>query len=73
VVVVDLSSLPLAPRGGDVTAALVHAAEASDVRDVLVDGRFVVRDRRLLTASEPAIRRAADRARDRLVARARLG
>ena len=39
----------------DVEAALVYIARGSDVRDVLVDGRLVMRDRVLLTVDEGAL------------------
>jgi 5-methylthioadenosine/S-adenosylhomocysteine deaminase len=44
-----------------VFAQLVYATKATDVRDVLVDGQILMRDRRLLTMNEPAI--IADAAR----------
>ncbi|MFJ7048800.1 amidohydrolase family protein [Streptomyces sp. NPDC101112] len=39
----------------DPVAALVYSVRASDVRDVVVDGRVVVRDGRLLTADVPGL------------------
>lgn len=68
VVVVDLQSPFVAPVL-DVVTALVSACKGRDVRDVMIDGRIVVRDRRLHTADEVAIagragaiaRRAAER------------
>jgi 5-methylthioadenosine/S-adenosylhomocysteine deaminase len=43
----------------DVEAALVYSARGSDVRDVMVNGRLVVRDRRLLTVDEGELVREA--------------
>ncbi len=68
IVVVDLQSPFVAPVL-DVISALVSACKGRDVRDVMIDGRMVVRDGRLQTADEAAIagragpmaRRAAER------------
>jgi cytosine/adenosine deaminase-related metal-dependent hydrolase len=54
----------------DVVSALVSSCKGRDVREVMVDGRLVVRYRRVQTADEAAIagraaamaRRAAERA-----------
>jgi 5-methylthioadenosine/S-adenosylhomocysteine deaminase len=54
VTVVDLSGAHLTPRP-DVVSALVYAATPADVRAVLIDGRPVFRDGRLLTLDEPAV------------------
>ena len=47
-------------------------ARASDVRDVFVGGRAVVRDRRLLTADLDAVVAEADAQRTALLARVPL-
>ena len=57
--VIDLSGPHCAPPGADPHATLVYCARASDVTDVLVDGRAVVRDRKLLTLDAAALSRAA--------------
>ena len=57
--VVDLRAPHLSPPGADLHAAIVYAARASDVTDVLVGGRAVVRDRRLLTLDAAALALAA--------------
>jgi cytosine/adenosine deaminase-related metal-dependent hydrolase len=57
--VVDLSGPHCQPEGEDLHATLVYAARASDVTDVLVDGRWLVRDRTLQTLDAPALARAA--------------
>jgi 5-methylthioadenosine/S-adenosylhomocysteine deaminase len=67
--VVDLDTPFVAPAL-DVVTALVSACKGRDVRDAMIDGRLVVRDRRLRTADEAALvrratamaRRAAERA-----------
>jgi 5-methylthioadenosine/S-adenosylhomocysteine deaminase len=50
-VVVDLERLHTTPRP-DVVSTVVYAAEAADVRDVLIDGRIVMRDGGLTTLDE---------------------
>lgn len=56
VVVVDGSGWAMLP-GGDPASRLVYGATAGDVRDVVVDGRMVVRSRGLVTADPEEIRR----------------
>lgn len=48
VIAVDLGGAHVVPAA-DPFSAVVYACRASDVRDVVVDGRIVLRDRRLLT------------------------
>ena len=67
-IVVDLSQAHNLPRFGRdpcaIYAQLVYAAKASDVVDVMCDGRWLMRDRRLLTLDEDDVRSAtADIAR----------
>ncbi|HVF41659.1 MAG TPA: 5'-deoxyadenosine deaminase [Pyrinomonadaceae bacterium] len=50
-VVVDLERLHTTPRP-DVVSTVVYASEAADVRDVLIDGRPVMRDGQLATLDE---------------------
>lgn len=57
--VVDLGSLHALPRPGDVVSQLVYAGRSSDVRHVLIDGKLVMRDRRLLTLDEEEVSLAA--------------
>ena len=49
IAVVDLSGPHCQPAGEDLHATIVYCARASDVTDVLVDGRPLVRARKLLT------------------------
>ena len=58
IVIVYLDRLHQTPRY-DIYSHLVYATKASDVRTVIVDGRVLMRDRRLLTLDEAAIRREA--------------
>jgi 5-methylthioadenosine/S-adenosylhomocysteine deaminase len=64
-IAVDLSALHVVPATGPF-AAIAHAAQASDVRHVAVDGRLVVRDRRLSTLDANRVRDRARRAAARL-------
>ncbi len=56
VVVIELDENNLVPLY-DAVSHLAYAVEAADVRTVLVEGRIVVQDRRLVTADEAEIRR----------------
>ena len=58
--VVDLRVPHLTPTTPDtVVANLVYAARAGDIRDVIVDGRLVLRDRGFLDVDEGAVRTRA--------------
>ena len=57
---------------GDVYTTLVYSCRGSDVRTVLVDGKIVVEDGRLLTLDEEAVRQDAIAQRDALLRRAEL-
>src|SRR5262245_26924807 len=49
-----------------VYAQIVYAAKSTDVLDVMCNGRWLMRDRRLLTLDENALRRAAEEAARRV-------
>src|SRR2546423_11169884 len=49
--VIDLERLHTTPRP-DVVSTIVYAAEAADVRTVLIDGRLVLQDGELKTVAE---------------------
>ena len=51
----------------DPTNQLVHTEDGSAVRDVMIGGRMVVKDRRVTTVDLAALRRDAEAARQRLV------
>ncbi|MBN2359352.1 MAG: amidohydrolase, partial [Deltaproteobacteria bacterium] len=51
----------------DPLAGLVYGAHPGDVRDVLVDGRWLMRDRRLLTIDEERVKHEAQRRALRMV------
>jgi 5-methylthioadenosine/S-adenosylhomocysteine deaminase len=59
-VVVDLRKPHLTPALR-VVSCFVHQGQPSDVEAVMVDGRWLMRDRRVLTLDEDAIVREADR------------
>src|SRR6201999_2719731 len=65
IVVVELDSLHQTPRY-NIYSNLVYATKASDVRTVIVEGRVVMRDRRLLTLDEELIKRKARDYRERI-------
>ena len=69
-IVVDFSAPHLRPCYNRVSQ-LVYAARGSDVRDSMVNGRWLMRDRRLLTLDEERILREADRVADEV--RAAIG
>ena len=56
----------------DPVKALVYSASGGDVRDVVIDGRLVMRDREVLTVNEAALLIQADQVARRCAARAGL-
>jgi 5-methylthioadenosine/S-adenosylhomocysteine deaminase len=64
-IVVDVSALHNVPSFGrdpdGVYAQIVYASKSTDVVDVMCNGRWLMRDRRLLTLDEQALRDAAQR------------
>ena len=72
-VVIDLREPHLNPAGRDPVSHLVYAAQASDVRDVFVDGRPVVLAHELVTAPVEEIVREAGRCAAELQRRAKVG
>jgi 5-methylthioadenosine/S-adenosylhomocysteine deaminase len=69
--VVALDELHTTPRP-DIVSTLVYAAEASDVRSVVIDGRLVMRERELLTLDESEVINEARQKAGELFARAGL-
>lgn len=57
-IVVDMDALNQTPMY-NVYSHLVYATKAADVRTVVIEGRVVMRDRRLLTLDEEAVKRDA--------------
>ena len=66
IVIVDLESLNQTPSY-NVYSDLVYSTKAGDVRTVIIEGRVVMRDRRLLTLNEETIKADARRYRERIV------
>lgn len=65
-ILIDFDKPHLYPRH-NLVANLVHSAKGSDVSDVMVDGKWLYRDRRLLTLDEERILREAERRAFRMV------
>ncbi len=64
-IVVDMNDLNQVPVY-NVYSQLVYATKASDVRTVVVEGRVLMRDRKLLTLDEESIKREARSWRERI-------
>ena len=71
VAVVRLGQVHTSPAS-DAVSSLVYAATASDVKDVIIDGREVMRDRKLLTLDEAEVIAEANGQAELLMARAGL-
>jgi 5-methylthioadenosine/S-adenosylhomocysteine deaminase len=67
IVFLDLSAITWIPHNWSVNQ-LVHAEDGTSVRHVMVGGRFLVRDRRLLTLDVAKLAVEAEAARERLEA-----
>jgi 5-methylthioadenosine/S-adenosylhomocysteine deaminase len=65
-VIVDLDALNQTPSY-NIYSDLVYATKAADVRTVIVEGRVIMRDRRLLTLNEETIKIDARRFRERII------
>jgi 5-methylthioadenosine/S-adenosylhomocysteine deaminase len=64
-ILVDLTSSHQTPLY-NVYSQLVYATKASDVETVIINGRVVMRNRRVLTVDEPSVRAKAIEYRDRI-------
>jgi cytosine/adenosine deaminase-related metal-dependent hydrolase len=71
VIVVALDRLHLTPRP-DIVSAVVYAAQATDVRTVVIDGQIVMRERELTTVNEREVIAEANEQAKHLFQRARL-
>ena len=71
VIVVRLNELHATPHS-DLVSTLVYATQASDVDTVIIDGRLVMHERKLLTIDEAEIIREANREKLELLRRADL-
>jgi len=68
--IIDLNGPHCQPTGPDPHATLVYCARASDVTDVLVDGKQLVRSRKLLTLDAAKLAAAAPQEARRVLDRA---
>lgn len=66
IVFIDLAHINYVPLGNPATQ-LVYGENGAAVDSVMIDGRFVLREGKLLTVDEAKLRRDAQRACDRLV------
>ncbi|MCC6178440.1 MAG: amidohydrolase family protein [Chloroflexi bacterium] len=70
-IVIDRRRAGLLPNN-DVVSNLVYSGEGRDVRTVVVDGRVVVRDRRLVTMSEEHVLEDAERVGEEVMRRLKI-
>jgi 5-methylthioadenosine/S-adenosylhomocysteine deaminase len=54
-IVLALGKAHSVPRSPRLASTLVYSAEANDIRDVVIDGSVVMRDRKLVSANEESI------------------
>jgi cytosine/adenosine deaminase-related metal-dependent hydrolase len=59
-IVLDTMRTHLVPAGR-IVSAWIHNGQPSDIESVMIDGRFVMRDRKVLTMDETAIVAEADK------------
>ena len=70
VTVVNLNSLQSTPHAKDLVSALVYSGQTSDVQSVVIDGKIVMKDRKLLTIDEESVIAEAGREGAELFSRA---
>lgn len=66
IAIVDLDSLNQTPYF-NIYSSLVYSTKASDVRTVIINGRVVMLDRRLLTLNENVIKKDANAYREKII------
>jgi len=66
IAIVDLDSLNQVPYF-NIYSALVYSTKSTDVRTVIINGRVVMLDRRLLTLNESVIKKDANAYRERII------
>lgn len=75
-IVIDLKTPQTTPilssPAGNIIPNLVYSARGSEVETVIVDGRIIMEDRRILTANEDRVIEEAQRAAQRIVGKAIL-
>ena len=70
VIIVNLDNLHSTPRPSDIASSIVYSAQAPDVQTVIIDGRVVMRERKLQTMSEREVIEEANRESELLLERA---
>jgi cytosine/adenosine deaminase-related metal-dependent hydrolase len=65
-IVVDLAQAHATPGGEDPVARLVYSGKGEDVRHAIVDGRLLMKDRKLLTLDEDEVLARARKQADRI-------
>ncbi len=68
IVIVSLKKPSVTPISNPLSL-LVYSASGEDVRDVMIDGRFIVRNRQALTLDEEQVLRNANKHLERIVAK----
>ncbi|MEM0441014.1 MAG: amidohydrolase [Candidatus Caldarchaeum sp.] len=68
IVIVSLKRPSVTPISNPVSL-LVYAASGEDVRDVMIDGKFVVRDKQVLTLNEEEVIRNANKHLERIISK----
>ncbi|CAN5238413.1 amidohydrolase [soil metagenome] len=66
IVIADFDSLHQTPYF-NVYSALVYSTKANDVRDVIINGKVIMRDRRLITLNESDIKKGANAYRTKII------
>jgi 5-methylthioadenosine/S-adenosylhomocysteine deaminase len=72
ITVINLANIHMTPRPADPISTVVYAAQASDVRTVIIDGQPVMLDRQLQTLDEREVIEDAERESALLLSRALL-
>ncbi|HEX8774180.1 MAG TPA: 5'-deoxyadenosine deaminase [Pyrinomonadaceae bacterium] len=72
ITIINLANIHMTPRPADPISTVVYAAQASDVRTVIVDGQPVMLERKLLTLDEREVMEDAERESALLLSRASL-
>jgi len=68
--VVKVDLLHSTPSPSDLASAIVYSAQSSDVQTVIIDGKLLMLNRRLLTLDEPSVIEEANREAEQLKCRA---
>ncbi|HEX8491549.1 MAG TPA: 5'-deoxyadenosine deaminase [Pyrinomonadaceae bacterium] len=61
VTIINLNCLHSTPRPADIVSSIVYSAQATDVETVIVDGRILMRERKLMTMAEHEVVDEANR------------